>query len=165
MTAQMSEQLRYEGEDLALFAQPLADYFEMVGQRPDFASTNTALWRGYLGSWEILADRLYLVGLSATFADGTPVDLETLFPGYPERVFAHWFSGTLRIPQGRRLKYVHMGWASTFERDLFLELEHGVVVGRREQINGQAEDGAPLSKSPAAATVFPVQPGTERPSK
>jgi hypothetical protein len=160
MTAQMSERLRYEGEDHSMFAQPLEDFFELTGQRPDFECTSTALWRGYVGDWEIVADRLYLVGVSATLADGTPVDLETLFPGYPERVFAHWFSGTLRIPQGRRLKYVHMGWASTFERDLFLDLMHGVVVGRREQVNGQADDDAPVSKSPAGATMFPLKPGT-----
>ena len=157
MTAQISEQLRYEGEDHSMFAQPLADYFAMGGQRPDFAMTSTALWRGYVGSWEIVADRLYLVRLSATLVDDTPVYLETLFPGHPNRVFAHWFSGTLRIPQGRRLKYVHMGWASTFERDLFLDLNHGVVVGRWEQVNGQADDDAPTSKSPAGATVFPAQ--------
>lgn len=160
MTAQMSEHLRYEGEDHSMFAQPLEDYFEMSGPRPKFAMTSTALWRGYVGDWEIVADRLYLVGLSATLADGTPASLETLFPGYPERVFAHWFSGTLRIPQGKRLKYVHMGWASTFERDLFLDITHGVVVGRHEQVNGQADEDAPLSKSPAGATIFPVERGT-----
>jgi hypothetical protein len=37
---------------------------------------------------------------------------------------------------------------------------HGVVVGRREQVNGQADDDAPVSKSPAGATMFPLKPGT-----
>lgn len=53
--------------------------------------------------------------------------LETVFPGYPDRVFAHWYSGTLRIPQGNTLKYVHMGYQSTYERDLLIEVERGVI--------------------------------------
>ena len=53
--------------------------------------------------------------------------LETVFPGYPDRVFAHWYSGTLRIPQGEILKYVHMGHQSTFERDMLIDVERGVI--------------------------------------
>ena len=58
-----------------------------------------------------------------------PVPLERLFPGYGDRVFAHWYSGTLRVPQGWQLRYVHMGYASTYERDLMLEIERGVLRG------------------------------------
>ena len=58
-----------------------------------------------------------------------PVPLERLFPGYGDRVFAHWYSGTLRVPQGRQLRYVHMGYASTYERGLMLEIELSMLRG------------------------------------
>lgn len=70
--------------------------------------------------------------------DGTPASLASVFPEFPERVFAHWYSGTRRIPQGRRLQYVHMGYGSTCERDLLLEIERvpGVnYFGRRIDSN------------------------------
>ena len=35
--------------------------------------------------------------------DAVPATLETVFPGFPDRVFAHWYSGTIRLPQSRRL--------------------------------------------------------------
>ena len=54
-------------------------------------------------------------------------NLETVFPGYPDRVFAHWYTGTLRVPQGKVLKYVHMGYQSTFESDMLIDVERGVV--------------------------------------
>ena len=156
MTAQIVEKLRYQSEDVAMCTNPLSDYFAMGGTNPRFESNCTALWRGYVGSWEIVDDRLYLICLNGTLEDGTQASLETIFPGYPDRVFAHWYSGTIRLPQGKQLEYVHMGYSSTFERDLFLNVERGVVVATRVQHNGVAEsDGTPEGYEVGAMTVFP----------
>ena len=135
---------------------PLSDYFAMGGFNPRFESNCTALWRGYVGSWEIVDDRLYLVGLTGTLEDGAEASLATIFPEFPERVFAHWYSGTIRIPQGKQLEYVHMGYGSTFERDLFLDVERGVVVTTRVRQNGVADfESAPEGYEGGAMTVFP----------
>ena len=127
MTAQIGERLRYQGEDMTMATEPLEAYFTLGGERPSFGFVSTALWRGYVGRWEIVDDRLYLVGINAAAFRDEPVPLERPFPGYGDRVFAHWYSGTLRVPRGRQLKYVHMGYASTYERDLMLEIERGVL--------------------------------------
>ena len=156
MTAQIAERLHYQGEDVAMCTNPLSDYFAMGGFNPRFESNCTALWRGYVGSWEIVDDRLYLVGLTGTLEDGAEASLATIFPEFPERVFAHWYSGTIRIPQGKQLEYVHMGYGSTFERDLFLDVERGVVVTTRVRQNGVADfESAPDGYEVGAMTVFP----------
>ena len=80
----------------------------------------------------------YLVGIKATLADGNAASLVTIFPDSPDRVFAHWYSGTLRVPQGEMLNYVHMGYGSTFERDLLIEVKQGVVVATHAQDNEAA---------------------------
>ena len=36
--------------------------------------------------------------------------------------------GQLRIPQGKVLHYVHMGYASRHEQDLIIHIENGVVT-------------------------------------
>ena len=144
MTAQISESLHYQVENLPLCTNPLDSYFALGGARPDFADTSTALWRGYVGRWDIVDGRLYMVGLSATLTNGQPATLDTVFPGYGERVFAHWYTGTLRVPQGRRLKYVHMGYASTYERDLMLEVERGVLRGTWVRHNAQGAGDSAL---------------------
>ena len=59
---------------------------------------------------------------------GKALGLKDLFPNYPEGVFAHWFSGRIRLPQGAQLKYIHMGYASIYEYDLFMEFSRGVVT-------------------------------------
>lgn len=156
MTAQFAERLRYEGQDLSMCTNPLSDFFGMGGANPGFVSNCTALWRGYVGSWEIIDGRLYLTAISGTLESGGEASLATMFPDFPDRVFAHWYSGTIRIPQGKRLEYVHMGYGSTFERDLFLDVERGVVKSTRVRHNGKAEsETAPEGYEVGAMTVFP----------
>lgn len=146
-----------------MLTNPLNDYFAMGGFNPRFVSMSTALWRGYVGGWEIVEDRLYLVSLDGALEDGTDATLETVFPGFPDRVFAHWYSGTVRIPQGKQLEYVLMGYASKFEQDLFLEIELGIVVSTRVRQNGVAEsDQAPEGYSVGAMTVFPRKWGNDK---
>ena len=157
MTAQIAERLIFEGSKYALLANPLTDFFEQGGINPGFQSTSTALWRGYVGTWEIVADRLYLVALKGVLESGEEANLESVFPGFPDRVFAHWFSGTLRIPQGKQLEYVHMGYGSKYERDLLLKLQSGVLVGQEVRINGQAADDAPEGYGVGAMTVWPAR--------
>jgi hypothetical protein len=138
MTAQFSEILHYKGEQLSMRATPLSDYFVLRGMRSDFQDISTACWRCYVGEWDITLDRLYLIGIRADYKDGTEVTLGRLFPGYDSRVFAHWYSGVLSIPQGDLVEYVHMGYASVYERDLLLSVEQGVIVDSQVRVNGES---------------------------
>jgi hypothetical protein len=135
MTAQVREKIIYEGKIYSMCSCPLSPFLKLSKFKNEFISPHTALWRGYVGTWEILVERLYLVELVGDFADGSLVNLEAIFPGYPNRVFAHWYSGTVRIPQGKILKYVHMGFGSIYELDLSIKIEKGVVVSVRKDYN------------------------------
>jgi hypothetical protein len=57
-----------------------------------------------------------------------PPDLRQLFPDEHRKgiVPAKWFTGVLRVPRGKQLKYIHAGYASLYER----ELQFGVAEGR-----------------------------------
>jgi hypothetical protein len=156
LTAQIAERLQYQGEEVAMCTNPLDDYFALGGFSPRFESNCTALWRGYVGRWEILDGRLYLLELNGMLIDGTEASVSSVFPDFPDRVFAHWYSGTIRTPQGKQLRYVHMGYGSTFERDLFLEIEHGIVLRTQVRENGTAESDAPDGYSVGAMTVLPT---------
>jgi hypothetical protein len=129
MTAQASEELLYEGKTIRLCSEPLALYLKQNEVR--FKAPSSACWRGYVGSWQIIeaegAERLYLVGIEAYKDYETILRLPDLFPGF-DKVFAHWFTGVLRCPQGELLNYVHGGYASTYEYDLMMEFKQGVLV-------------------------------------
>lgn len=156
MTAQIAESLHYEGRSMAMCSNPLGDYFALADIHPGFAMNCTALWRGYVGTWEILDGRLYLIGLKGELEDGTRINLASIFPDYPERVFAHWYSGKLRIPQGKLLQYVHMGYGSIYEDDLFIDIRKGVVINTEVLHNGTSEN--PHAKEGygiGGMTIFP----------
>jgi hypothetical protein len=154
MTAQIPEKLLMNGETLTLCSEPLQSYFALHGH-PDFTVNCTALWRGYVGTWEIRDARLFLVGIEAKYPDGSSVSFANLFPGQAERIFARWFTGTLRCPRGGELEYVHMGYGSVYEEDLLLRIEQGNLVGQEVRVNGTAAHNARQGFRPAAFTTFP----------
>lgn len=155
MTAQVSESLVINGKKLRMCACPLDDFLEVNSTRWQFAANCSACWRGYIGTWEIVENRLYLKAIEGELTNGQEACLETLFPGYPDGAFAHWFSGTIRCTIGKMLNYVHGGFASKFERDLFMEFKRGVLVSERIVVNGVAENDESEDFEVAAFTVFP----------
>lgn len=140
MTAQIREKLSYNGKIYHLAAEPLYPYLEE--HKIKFVSSSTACWRGYVGNWIIENDYLYLVELKAYIKSensslgGKEVGLGYLFPGQ-DKVLADWFSGVIRIPHGEMIHYVHMGYASVYEKELFLRFVNGKYVSYREIDNTQ----------------------------
>lgn len=136
MTAQASERLIYKGKEVSITAEPLRTYLQ---HRKDisFLSPSSDCWRGYYGRWELRNNRLYLIDLKGYTAPFKEVGLSHLFPN-EEAVFAKWFSGEIRIPQGRLLEYVHQSHASVYEKDVFLVFEEGVLTRQYETDNAAA---------------------------
>lgn len=126
MTAQAGERLFYKGEENWIASEPLNQYLQ---NRKDikFISPSTACWRGYFGQLEINDNKLYLIALKAYLEGYREVDLNYLFPKQ-KQIIADWFSGKIKVPQGEMLDYVHMGYASLYERDLILEIKNGGLV-------------------------------------
>lgn len=135
VTAQIPEILRADGRELELWCTPLDDYFDLAGLDPLFAWDSTGLWRSYVGTWELAGGRLYLVSIKASFRDGREVSLPDLFPGVHDRVFAHWYSGTLVVPQGEMIAYEHGGFGGTYERELWITIVRGAEVRRSTKEN------------------------------
>ena len=134
MTAQAREKLIYNGQEYHLATEPLNPYLEK--NKIKFVAPSTACWRGYYGSWLIESDKLYLTDLTAyaktqtnerTLFDGVEVGLEYLFPNQ-NKVFAEWYSGTLRIPYGKMIYYQHSGYDSIYEKEILLKIESGKLI-------------------------------------
>ena len=160
MTAQFSERLIYRGHEISMCANPLNLWLNSGGVDIKFGMSSTACWRGYVGTWKVINDRLYLIGISACDETGKKLKLNDLFPGFGYKVFAHWYSGEVRCPQGKLLKYVHGGYASTYERDLFLKFTKGVMVADRLVVNGVSPGPAPEGYGVGGFTTFPLDGGS-----
>lgn len=129
MTEQIREKLIYDGVKYWIESEPLEHYFwEEDVVRPIFSFQSMALWRGYVGTWEILNANLYLIGIAGRFDDGQEVTLESIFPAYGQRVFASWFSGTITIPEEGCRQYIDFGDDVTDAINQVLEFKNGVMT-------------------------------------
>lgn len=134
-TAQMPDFLFVNGAVYPLYSNPLEELYDK-NRRPDFKAyvdgESSGNWRGYIAYWQIRDQRLFLIGITS-FLRGKRVFLSELFPGRAgdARILADWFSGELRVPDGKELQNVHMGYGSTYERDIVYTVRNGAVVRRR----------------------------------
>lgn len=135
MTTQVSETLIYEAQVLPMRTLPLDQFLAMGGTLPAFDSSSTLQHRGYTGTWEIVEGRLYLTGVSGYLANGRSAHLHDVFPGFLERVFAHWYSGTLIVPRGVQLNHHYDRYRPICEWDLLFDIERGHLTGTRVRDN------------------------------
>ena len=104
-----------------------------------FISKSTALVRGYIGTWEIKNNQLYLISLLGFVENNKKVDLNYLFPNKTE-VFADWFSGDIRIPEGELLNKINLGYASVFEKDRILTIKEGILISETVKDNTKPDN-------------------------
>ena len=169
MTAQTPDRIRFRprGATHSLCENPLDSFLRDRGLRKTRGGMmSSANWRGYVATWLLFRDRLWLTAVSSRgvivdrrkievdptskieiepeadqpdgpgFApgplDGRPFSVDGLFPDEhrpPETpVFAEWYSGELRIPEGEMLRYVHGGYGTVHERDRLILIERGRLV-------------------------------------
>jgi uncharacterized protein (TIGR02996 family) len=137
MTAQIHEGLRFRDRDTSMAACPLNQAFGPDFPRPPFTGMSTACWRGYVGCWEVRDDLLHLTALQGNVRASDdpnvrltrPVGLHDLFPHAPsDGIFADWVTDWLPVRWGKMKKYVHAGFASEYDRELFLAVSHGYLI-------------------------------------
>lgn len=144
-TGQVPDYLIFKGDTIAIFSNPLEQYFEQTGKREliDFVGCgSTACWRGYKAIWELKNDSLYLRQITSCHKEcGLEIrnaDLNKMFG--TDNVFANWFSGKLFIPQGKKVQYIHMGYATIYERELHISFKSGLKTNEKTISNEKIAD-------------------------
>jgi len=126
-TTQCSDILYLDDQKHSLDSLPLEPYYGPGNPRPKFRAPNTATWRGYIATWEIDRGVLYLKAIQA-WTDRGEVGLPALFPGQKGPVAATWFTGKLKVPQGKILKPAVP--LPIYEKYLMITVEKGRVVNQ-----------------------------------
>ena len=137
-TAQAPDRLIYNGKEYAMFTNPMEVYFEKHPEkRPESEYRSTANWRGYIATFEIRGKCMYVKDIEITIYNeeedryiGKNV-LNEIFPGQQE-VKVDWMTGLLVLPYGEIVNYVHMGYASTYEHYIILEIKEGKLTKEKK---------------------------------
>ena len=131
MTTQIPDVLLLDGEKHDMASLPLEEYRRKGGALPQLRGGCSALWRGYIATWELCEGRLYLADIDTTAFSEVDLKLKDFFPDCGTRVFARWYSETLRVPQGEIIQYIHGGYCGGIhEQDLNLRFRRGMLVNR-----------------------------------
>lgn len=133
-TAQYPDKIIYNGKVLKLHSNPLETYFKKnPDKRPKGGIMSTALWRGYVATFEVKDNQLFLKDIEIEYRDTTSKESYTykwrsvineVFPD-KKKIKIDWLTGLLVIPHGELVDYVHMGYGSTYENYILLEIDKG----------------------------------------
>lgn len=127
-TRQFPEIIEYNDQTYDLYSLPLEALFAQGTPRTFVqGSLPTACMRGYVGTWKIEDDWLYLVVLKGMGSDMPRNLLPVIDPTWVSPVPATWYTGTLRIGRGRILDF-KMGFEESREEEIFLEIQNGQLI-------------------------------------
>jgi hypothetical protein len=132
MTMQDLDIIIIKGVQYSLWTFPLDTYWTKWKRKPKVQVNRTSCWRGYVATWEIIDNVLYLKDIIYSTPEGD-VGLDYLFPKETGMIKADWFTGELRVPFGDRLKYDYDD--PGYESDLFFNIKKGIVKSHRYKAN------------------------------
>lgn len=138
-TAQMGDELKWQGRTHYISTNPLEDYWADTASRPKFVLQKsfpffgdvywTNNWRGYKANYVIEDSLLYLTRIKGWIGNHR-AKVSRLFPDdFKEgKVFCKWYTGVLRIRKGKVLKYIHMGYMASTEYEIEIGIENGRIT-------------------------------------
>ena len=149
-TGQAAEIIIIGQDTLAMLACPLGQdslLSVQVEERLSKESMSTGLWRGYIGFWRLENSKLYLEKITEEIPDSTgkytleEVDIHGIFDAYKEngRILASWFSDDIRVVDGERVYYNHMGFDRHYTTETIYTLKKGIVKRQKEIHNSLRE--------------------------
>ena len=170
-TAQDPDKLIVNGDTVRIFSNPLEAYLSKKGQYTKFViygdtvrvrsnpweegertiggieltPHSTGLWRGYVATWRLENDSLFLVRLQKGY-ENQAEDFNIRKEFGTDRVFAGWVTETIIVPQGKLLQYVHAGYGSLYEGEKYYEIKGGKLINTKD-VNFVERDDALLFPS------------------
>lgn len=134
MTIQTMEKLIYKGRKVDIVTEPLSSYFTTIKTKLSICPVSSGCWRGYVGTWLIEYDKLYLIGFQgyARIKPNIiePVDMSYIFHG-ETKVFADWFTGEIIIPDGDLITNFQGRDITIYELGKLLDFKNGKLMGDR----------------------------------
>ena len=136
-TAQRGDKLVVNGDTAWIHSFPLEKYLSTKGKRTigDFdldkqLTISTALFRGYIATWKLENDSLFLIRIQPTqFSDEEPKELNIQSEFGSDRVFAQWVTTNIIHPQGEILHYSDR---DIYEGEKHYTIEQGKLLATEE---------------------------------
>ncbi len=153
MTAQIGDDLTWKRNTYSLLGAPDLIHHSRIVEVDDWPQTNckrrdscigsSACWRGYIASWKIVRNRLFLCGIEGNLA----------LKG-KEPLFAGWMKDWLRIATGDLVNDMHRDFSSTYDGVIEFEVINGFVTRHRMFSVPASGTSEPWCTDPASRHLF-----------
>lgn len=117
MTAQYPDRIIYKGKECDLHSNPLESYFDKYpDKRPQSETDSNALWRGYIATFEIKDNQLYIRDIKIEIiSNGSVLKLlKWLWKLLKNRQFYLPINNFRTLPKNKRKNY-QSGWKSVID--------------------------------------------------
>lgn len=133
MCIQVKDIIFVKGIKYDLYTMPLNSYWTRRHPKPQIRLTNSTCWRGYVASWEVSDDSLYLIDIIYYSPKGD-LGLDYPFPHNTGKIKADWYTGELKIPISNELYQEHME-DPVYDSNWFINIKKSKVVSQRYKAN------------------------------
>jgi len=134
-TEQYGDKLIINNDTSWIEATPLEDYLEDKESRLFgdifLEGECTGLWRGYVATWKIKNDSLFLVRIQLDYCSDKPIDYNISKEFNTDIAYAYWVNRTIRKPEGRFIQHGYY-CDPIHEGEILYSFENGLLVNRNE---------------------------------
>ena len=147
-TAQAPDHIIYNGKEYLLYSNPMEEYFKKYpDRRPKDGISSTALRRGYVATYEIKNNQLFLKDIEIQVCEGKKCKT-TKWKSVFNEIFSDqelikidWVIGILILPYGKKVNNIlDMGYASAYENYIVLTFENGILKKEQQFDNKEFEE-------------------------
>ena len=100
MTEQEPDVFIENGTKFETYSYLLEKYFENH-PRPPIGLFRTSMIRGYIATWTLIGEKLYLSQIKGYIDADHPLTLDMIFPNTVPPIFVEWYSGSMFIRHGK----------------------------------------------------------------
>lgn len=147
-TEQIGDVLIVDNDTVSINSTPLEEYFRQKGERKigDIYMGDqlecTALYRGYIATWEIRDDSLFLICIEINGCDDFPEIIDLLSEFGSKSIFAYWASGLIIKPVGELLSYSRVPYNGVvYEGEVDYRFQKGIISKKERKTYLIKEEG------------------------
>lgn len=117
--------ININGKDYPLALDPLESFWNEYNPEPKLDPFYEYPNDEIISYWAVIDDWLYLTKINGKLLTGEMLNLQTYFPESSDKVFADWYTGTLKVHIGT-LRYPRI-----CEKNLRLSIKNGKVKSKQ----------------------------------